>query len=77
MKRKKVRNPKPIKPAQAPGPLTNKRVANKPFKPARGRFIERSALNDPGPEDLTHFDASPEQQVADFFDSRAIVMDDE
>lgn len=57
MKRKqKPRNPKPVR---APGPMTNKRVANKPFKPARGRFVERLAVDDPGPEDVAAFDAAP------------------
>jgi hypothetical protein len=59
MKPKQKRNPKPIKPATTPGPVINRRKANKPFKPARGRFVERSAFNDPGPEDVTHFDAAP------------------
>lgn len=48
-KRKPVRNPKPIRwsgdapaPAQAAGPVTNRRVANKPYKPAHGPgFMQR------------------------------------
>lgn len=72
-RKQKPRNPKPIR---TPGPATDRRVANKPFKPARVRtFVERSAMDDPGPEDLTHFDAAAE--IPDFFDSRAIMMDDE
>jgi hypothetical protein len=32
-------------------------------------------VDDAGPEDLTHFDAMPD--VADFFDSRAVLVRDD
>ena len=52
-------------PARAPGPVTNRSKANKPVKPAAGpKFVERARLrrvpvDDPGPEDVSAFDAEP------------------
>jgi hypothetical protein len=53
MKRKqkpKPRNPKPF--GGGSGPAANKRVANKPFKPARQRTYERAVPFDTVPLDL-------------------------
>lgn len=68
---------KPAKPrGRGPGPVTNRRKQNEPLAPARGdKFRQRDqgrfAVDDPGPEDVTHFDA------ADFFDARAILSRDD
>ena len=60
MKRKEKRP----KPTRSPGPVTNRRKANKPLKPASGRsFLERSVHD--GPEDVTAFDAAPTPEDAD------------
>ncbi len=57
-KKTPTRNPKPIrKPDAVPGPVTNRRKANKPIKPARPRTFERNALGfDPVPFDTVPLD---------------------
>jgi len=64
-RRKRKTQPAKKSPARAPGPVTNRRKANKPVKPAAGpKFVERAQLrrvpfDDPGPEDVSAFDAEP------------------
>lgn len=57
-KRKKGKSAKPG-PVLTQGPATNRRKGNRQVSPAKGgrRFVQRSAVNDPGPEDVSGFDA--------------------
>jgi len=59
MKRKAKPAPKKSTPkGRGKPPVTNRRKRNETITPARDRhFLERTPVDDPGPEDVTGFDS--------------------
>jgi hypothetical protein len=77
VKPKKPKKPPRQKPQRTPGPVTNRRKANKPLQPARGRnflqrvpvavvpILPRDEFDDPGPQDVSAFGDAPAPEDID------------